>query len=128
MEPNQVSQDEFFSKLDELFTQRKGASHGAVYLTQKRLMSHTEEDTMEKSDAGSDQYPTGPMPVLIRASNGKSKRNRSDKIKMSTIVEPHDLDSFYTRFADICKSGMVALKPRDRSKKKAKAKKKKAAS
>lgn len=83
---------------------------------------------MGNDDAVSDQHPEGPMPVLIRASNGKSKRNRSDKIKMSTIVEPQDLDSFYTRFADICKSGMVALKPRDRSKKKAKAKKKKAAS
>lgn len=67
------------------------------------------------------------MPVIIRATNGKSKRHRDDKIKMSTIVQPHDLDGFYMRYADICKSGMTALKPRDRSKKKAKAKKKKAA-
>jgi signal recognition particle subunit SRP14 len=49
-------------------------------------------------------------------------------VKFSTVVQPHDLESFYVRYADICKAGMAALKPRDRSKKKAKAKKKKAAS
>lgn len=68
------------------------------------------------------------MPVIVRASNGKSKRERAEKVKLSTIVQPQDLEDFYTRYADVCKAGMTALKPRDRSKKKAKAKKKKAAS
>lgn len=36
------------------------------------------------------------------------------------------MDAFYTRYADVCKAGMQALKKRDRSKrKKAKAGKKK---
>ncbi|KAF4512139.1 hypothetical protein G6O67_001317 [Ophiocordyceps sinensis] len=68
-----------------------------------------------------------PMPVIVRASNGKSKKQRADKLKLSTIVQPHDLDRFYTRYAEVCKAGMTALKPRDRSKKKTKAKKKKTA-
>lgn len=68
------------------------------------------------------------MPIIVRASNGKSKRQRADKLKLSTIVQPHDLDSFYIRYAEMCKAGMTALKPRDRSKKKAKAKRKKVAS
>lgn len=67
----------------------------------------------------------GPMPLIIRATNGKSKKERSLKIKISTIVHPSDVDDFYIRYADICKSGMIALKPRDRSKKKARAKRKK---
>jgi signal recognition particle subunit SRP14 len=44
------------------------------------------------------------------------------------VVQPHELEAFYVRYADVCKAGMTLLKPRDKSKKKAKAKKKKATS
>jgi signal recognition particle subunit SRP14 len=37
---------------------------------------------------------------------------------LSTIVEPDALEGFFTRYADICKTGMQALKKRDRSKRK----------
>lgn len=67
-------------------------------------------------------------PVIVRATNGKSKRDRAAKIKFSTIVKPDELDSFYTRYGEACKGAMTALKPRDRSKKKSKAKKKKVSS
>lgn len=41
-------------------------------------------------------------------------------------MEPDTLDGFYARYAEVCKSGMQALKKRDRSgRKKAKAKKRK---
>ncbi|KAK7437843.1 signal recognition particle 14kD protein [Colletotrichum acutatum] len=73
----------------------------------------------------SDLHPANPLPVIVRATNGKSKKHRDDKIKLSTIVQPDALESFYATYADICKGGMAALKPRDRSKKKAKARKKK---
>lgn len=64
--------------------------------------------------------------MLVRATNSKSKKSRADKVKLSTVVQPGDLESFYVRYADVCKLGMVPLlKPRDRSKKKAKAKKSK---
>lgn len=72
-----------------------------------------------------DLEPPHPLPVLIRATNGKSKEKRAKKVKLSTVVDPAGLDAFYARYADVCKAGMTALKPRDRSKKKAKAKKKK---
>ena len=80
------------------------------------------------SDPFPDLHPSEPLPILIRASNGKSMRDRGNRVKFYTIVKPSDLDGFYARYADICKAGMAALKPRDRSKKKAKAKKKKAGS
>ena len=75
-----------------------------------------------------DLHPESPLPVIIRASNGKWKEEKQDKIKLSTIVSPDALEGFYVRYADICKSGMQALKKRDRSKrKKDKAKKRKGA-
>lgn len=72
-----------------------------------------------------DLEPPQPLPIIIRATNGKSKEKRDKKVKLSTVVNPGDLDAFYARYAEVCKAGMTALKPRDRSKKKAKAKKKK---
>lgn len=73
--------------------------------------------------------PSQDFPVLIRATNGKSgdDRKAGKKVKLSTVVDSGALDTFYTRYADICKAGMVALKPRDRSKRKTKGKKKKSA-
>jgi signal recognition particle subunit SRP14 len=62
---------------------------------------------------------------------GKSSRvtkNKSTKVKMSTIVNPSDLESFYARYAEVCKTGMAGLKKRDRSKRKGKAKAKGGAS
>jgi len=70
-------------------------------------------------------HPEKPLPLVIRASNGKSKERRDGKIRLSTLVEAEALEAFYARYAEVCKAGMVALKPRDRSKKKAKARKKK---
>lgn len=63
--------------------------------------------------------------MLIRATNSKGKKRREDKIKLSTVVEPESLSVFFEKYAEVCKSGMTSLKPRDRSKRKGKAKKKK---
>lgn len=67
------------------------------------------------------------FPILIRATNGKSgeARKAGKRVKLSTIVDPDALDVFYARYAELCKAGMAALKPRDRSKRKTKGKKKK---
>jgi signal recognition particle subunit SRP14 len=65
--------------------------------------------------------PSAPLPILVRATDGNSQskdRVKSDKIKLSTVVQPDDLETFFTRYADVCKQGMQALKKRDRSKRK----------
>ena len=72
-----------------------------------------------------DLKPNSPLPILIRATNGKSKEHRADKIKLSTIVQADQLEGFFVRYAEVCKGGMQGLKKRDRSKNKAKAKKRK---
>lgn len=58
----------------------------------------------------------------MRATDGKSqskdRKKNKDKIKLSTIVQPDDLEAFFTRYAEVCKAGMQSLKKRDRSKRK----------
>ncbi|ATY64684.1 Signal recognition SRP9 SRP14 subunit [Cordyceps militaris] len=125
MDEQHLSHDQFFEKLNELFGARKGSDHGAIYLTQKRLTYNSGSMSVAADGDFEDRHPSKPMPVIVRATNGKSKRAKSSKIKLSTVVQPHDLESFYLRYAEVCKAGMAALKPRDRSKNKAKAKAKK---
>ena len=72
-----------------------------------------------------DLHPSKPLPILIRATDGKSKENRKEKVKLSTIVSSDALDGFFVRYAEVCKSGMTGLKKRDRSKRKEKLKAKK---
>lgn len=76
-----------------------------------------------------DLNPTKPLPILIRATNGKSKGDRASKTRLSTLVEPDALEAFFVKYAEVCKLGMAGLKKRDRSKakEKLKAKKKKLA-
>ena len=62
--------------------------------------------------------------MLIRATNGKSKDDKKDKIKLSTIVQANELDGFFVKYAEVCKTGMSGLKKRDRSGRKAKVKEK----
>lgn len=69
-----------------------------------------------------DQDPGKPIGVIFRASNGKSKRHRADKIKIATVVKPDDLVSFCERYAEVCRAGMDALKKKDRSRLKKKKK------
>lgn len=95
-------------------------------------MTYGEEGVAPNPSSDSDPLsdlnpPSQPLPIIIRATNGKSKGKRDEKIKLSTIVAPDALDTFFARYAEVCKSGMSALKKRDRSKAKErlKAKKKK---
>ena len=66
-----------------------------------------------------------PLPILIRATNGKSKDHKAEKLKLSTIIQPTELEAFYIRYTEVCKAGMSGLKKRDRSGRKAKEKKRK---
>lgn len=90
------------------------------------------EDTDVEGQGGAllfpDLEPSKPLPIIIRATNGKSKKKRDQKIKLSTIVEVNALEKFFAQYAEVCKLGMSGLKKRDRSKakEKLKAKKKKA--
>ncbi|KAL9002903.1 MAG: hypothetical protein Q9188_004194 [Gyalolechia gomerana] len=133
MATKHLTTDEFFSRLSSLFESRRNSTHGSVFLTQKRCITllttesppTSSPSTTEPAVSFPDLAPSSPLPVLIRASNGKSKEYRKDKIKLSTIVQPDELEGFFTKYAEVMKAGTTALKKRDRSgRKKAKAKKK----
>jgi signal recognition particle subunit SRP14 len=136
-----VSNDEFFAKLSDLFAANRENGHGSVFLSQKRMLHGTDAD-IQSPDAKTqdplwDEHPEHPLPIIIRASNSASKKftpgtekagiKRKDKprVKVSTVVQPEDLDAFYVKYAEACKAGMSALKKRDRSKRKKDKKKKK---
>ncbi|MCJ1392401.1 hypothetical protein MMC18_005268 [Xylographa bjoerkii] len=128
MDPPHLSTDEFFIRLAELFETRRKADHGSVFLTQKRLSygSVSTNETQTVDDIFADLHPASPLPVLMRATNGKPKDETGEKVKLSTVVQPEALETFYIRYAEVWKSGMHGLRKRDRSgRKKAKAKKRK---
>jgi len=129
MSKGHLRNDDFFLRLSELFDERRQKDHGSIFLTQKR-MSYQEDANGDSSEPTTaqpfpDLNPSKPLPIIIRATNGKSKEKRDKKIKLSTIVEVDALEAFYGKYAEVCKLGMSGLKKRDRSKAKEKLKAKK---
>ncbi|KAH7119149.1 signal recognition particle 14kD protein-domain-containing protein [Dendryphion nanum] len=132
-----LNNEEFFTQLTNLFEHNRKKGHGTVYLTQKRVAATSDKNvnlaTKVIDDPLWDTHPESPLPVVIRASNNKSttgtdpKREDIDKIRLSTVVQPEQIDAFYARYAEVCKAGMGALKKRDRTKRKKDKKKKKGA-
>lgn len=114
---------QFLESLGSLLASTSSSGTGSVFLTQKTL---TDGDSSASSR------------ILIRATNGatatKSKakpgvkiakenqHKQKHKIKLATIVETADLESFYNKYADVCKKGMEGLRKRDKKKAKEKAK------
>ena len=89
------------------------------------LTSGATDVPLSPSSPFPDLHPPHPLPVLIRATNGKPKEKRKDKIKISTVVQADELEGFFIKYVEVWKAGMSGLKKRDRSgRKKAKAKKK----
>ncbi|CBY02176.1 hypothetical protein IAQ61_006765 [Plenodomus lingam] len=137
MTRDHLSNEEFFSRLAHLFEYTRTKGHGSVYLTQKRLTFDTSSSPPSPAKVADDPlwdtHPEQPLPILIRASNNGSDRKKGtdrkdiEKIKLSTVVKPDDLDSFYARYAEACKIGMSGLKKRDKKKAKKVKKKKKVA-
>ncbi|KEQ99578.1 hypothetical protein AUEXF2481DRAFT_1073 [Aureobasidium subglaciale EXF-2481] len=117
-----LSNEEFFTKLGSLLETRQQKGHGSIFLTQKRLSAQGSSTSKPADSPLADlEAPSAPLPILIRATDGNSQtkdRKKSEKIKLSTVVQPDELEAFYTRYADVCKQGMQALKKRDRSKRK----------
>ncbi|EME80943.1 uncharacterized protein MYCFIDRAFT_57063 [Pseudocercospora fijiensis CIRAD86] len=136
MPKEHLSNDEFFVQLTSLIEKTQQKGHGSVFLTQKRLTFNTSVSSPPLGQKVADDplwdlNPPNPLPIIIRATDGKSRSEEriknKNKVKLSTIVQPDDLDIFFTRYAEVCKAGMQSLKKRDRKKAKSKKKGKKAA-
>ncbi|KAJ5248118.1 hypothetical protein N7489_002556 [Penicillium chrysogenum] len=115
-----LGQDEFFKSLGELLSKTSQQHQGSVYLTQKPLIDVPGATTTNSQPS-----------ILIRATDGNTntpnlkkegKDKKSQKLKLSTIVKPDEIEAFYVRYAEVCKAGMTGLKKRDRRGRKAKTK------
>jgi signal recognition particle subunit SRP14 len=131
-----LSNADFLARLTTLFTSTHSANSGSIFLTQKPLYPSS-PDTQ-------DSHPSAAPPqILIRATDGKSPPPKSTaaaansksakgitkktsasggKVKFSTVVDAEELEGFFTKYAEVCKGGMVGLKKRDRKKAKKKGK------
>ncbi|CZT14517.1 uncharacterized protein RCC_00494 [Ramularia collo-cygni] len=117
-----LSSDEFFAQLTTLLASAQQKGHGSIYLVQKRLTYNTPAPLPTSENPLADLNPASPLPILIRATDGKSqsqdRKEKKKKVKISTVVQPEELDGFYQKYAEVCKAGMQSLKKRDRSKRK----------
>ncbi|RHZ53647.1 signal recognition particle 14 kDa protein [Aspergillus thermomutatus] len=124
-----LGHEEFFSSLSDLLSNTSQKARGSVFLTQKPLLPSNISTSEETSSSSS--LP----PILIRATDGSTnapnpktakdqnkKAAKTSKVKLSTVVAQEDLETFFARYAEVCKAGMTGLKKRDRKKGKAKAK------
>ncbi|KAK4216368.1 signal recognition particle 14kD protein-domain-containing protein [Rhypophila decipiens] len=120
-----LTHEEFFAKLGELILSGKNDPLFEIFLTQKRYTYGSELPKPSEENPFPETSLEKPLPILIHATDGLFKEERPQRTKLSTLVQPDQLDGFYSRYAEVCKGSMAALKPRDRRTKKAKARKKK---
>lgn len=116
-----LSNKEFLAKIGSELESNNGKS--SVYLTQKRLVQSLEptlpsalEDLSSNVVEHSKEYPTNTQtyPVLLRFTTGKKES------KVSTVVEPENLESFWTEYVQVLKSGFVGLRKKEKKAKKGK--------
>ncbi|KAK3058356.1 hypothetical protein LTR09_001434 [Extremus antarcticus] len=123
-----LTHDQFFTQLSALLTATHSSGHGSIHLSQKRLTFDTTSSSGPTTDKIPDDplwdlHPPEPLPILVRATDGKSTKGEKriknpDKVKLSTVVKPDEIEAFFARYAEVCKAGMAGLKKRDRSKRK----------
>ncbi|KAF3938411.1 hypothetical protein ABW19_dt0200839 [Dactylella cylindrospora] len=91
------------------------------------LSSPATSDPSKPSPAAGPEPLETPLPVLIRATNGKSNdpKHEGKRVKLSTVVEADQLEGFFARYAEVCKQGLTGLKKKVRKGKKSKKAKKK---
>ncbi|KAH3901186.1 RNA-binding signal recognition particle subunit SRP14 SCDLUD_002672 [Saccharomycodes ludwigii] len=131
--------DEFLSEVSKLFKTANTLKRN-VRLTMKRLVVKDEvTKPLEFDSTRNSKYDVSKMSntiktvksgtvskstykILIRATMGAGKTSDSygdnKKIKVSTIVDPNDLDLFWRRYSSCIKSGMVGLSKRKKKKSK----------
>ncbi|KAJ5930391.1 hypothetical protein N7466_005884 [Penicillium verhagenii] len=111
-----LSHDEFFSSLATLLSKTSEKARGSVSLTQKPLIDSESNSPPSTLIRITDGNTSAPNPKSSDKA-GKVTKNTSSKIKFSTVVKHDELEAFYTRYAELCKSGMTGMKKRDRKRK-----------
>lgn len=116
-----LNNQEFLEAVEKLLVSNNGKS--SVYLTQKRLTTLDIDETNTDLATNVIEYGvpvtnTQQYPILLRLSmNGKKKGDKSDKVKLSTVIETEDLPQFWLSYMNIIKAGFVGLKKKEKKKK-----------
>lgn len=114
--------------MTKLLTNNGGKS--SLYITQKRFSYNIENEITspgEFSDLSKDVKPvlhaqeinsqnSKKYPILVRVTDGN--KSKSSKVKLSTIVEPAQLDAFWNEYTNVLKAGFVGLKKKSKKKSK----------
>ncbi|KAG4305520.1 hypothetical protein PORY_001076 [Pneumocystis oryctolagi] len=101
-----LSNEEYLNSLSLLFASKK--EKGITKTDSYKNLENVQKNGGEFDDISYSTYK-----LLFRATDGK-------KIKISTLVDSSFLTPFFSKYTEICKSGMTRLKKRDRKKQKAK--------
>ncbi|KAL3468488.1 signal recognition particle, SRP9/SRP14 subunit [Aspergillus heterothallicus] len=123
-----LGHEEFFASLTNLLTSTSQKTRGSVYLTQKPLLPTSAEQASITTSSPSiliratDGNTSAPNPKSTSTDKNNKRNSKESKVKLSTVVQPDELETFYARYAEVCKAGMTGLKKRDRKQKKAKGK------
>ncbi|KAI9037275.1 signal recognition particle 14 kDa protein [Aspergillus affinis] len=127
--PAHLAHDEFFTSLTTLLTNTSQKARGSIFLAQKPLLASNPPNETSSTASPSiliratDGNTNAPNPKSAKEGDAKKKpSSTSQKVKLSTVVAPEELEAFYTRYAEVCKAGMTGLKKRDRKRGKAKGK------
>ncbi|KAK1147381.1 hypothetical protein N8T08_001462 [Aspergillus melleus] len=125
--PAHLAHDEFFTSLTTLLTNTSQKARGSIFLTQKPLLASNPSSETSTTPSilirATDGNTNAPNPKSAKEGDAKKKSSlTSQKVKLSTVVAPEELEAFYTRYAEVCKAGMTGLKKRDRKRGKAKGK------
>ncbi|KAL6451574.1 SRP14 Signal recognition particle 14 kDa protein [Candida maltosa Xu316] len=110
----------FLKELTKLVQQNNGKS--SIYLTQKRLTAEPQSNDFPTNVIENDQLPTNETtyPVLVRVSMNSSdnKKEKQNKVKISTVIENNQLEQFWVDYIQILKNGFIGLKKKDKKKNK----------
>lgn len=77
-----------------------------MYFTQKRLEAF---DAVEGKDTAAPTFS-----ILLRATDGA--RDKTKKVKVSTVIEADKVDQFWTEYANTLKNGITGLKKKEKKK------------
>lgn len=112
-----LSNNEFLARVGSELEKNDGDS--SVYLTQKRLVQTLEPvSPTSLADLSSNvvehpkEYPsnTQTYPILLRFTTGEKSS------KVSTVVESENLETFWSEYVQVLKSGFVGMRKKEKKK------------
>lgn len=111
---------QFLKELTKLVQDNNGKS--SIYLTQKRLTSDKQENDLPDNvippteETNPKNETTYPLLVRVAMNSSNNKKEKQNKVKISTIVENNQLEQFWVDYVQVLKNGFIGLKKKDKKK------------